>query len=54
MKLSELRVDRLKREFGKLELPTAGTKNELQRRLRRLRTFIRLKTCAYKIARQSR
>ena len=34
MKLSELRVDRLKRELGKLELPTAGTMNELQRRLR--------------------
>ena len=34
MKLTELRVDRLKRELGKLELPTAGTKNELQRRLR--------------------
>ena len=34
MKLNELRVDRLKRELGKLELPTAGTKNELQRRLR--------------------
>ena len=27
-------MDRLKRELGKLELPTAGTKNELQRRLR--------------------
>ena len=34
MKLTELRVDRLKRELGKLELPTTGTKNELQRRLR--------------------
>ena len=34
MKLTELRVDRLKRELGKLEQPTAGTKNELQRRLR--------------------
>ena len=34
MKLTELRVDRLKREFRKLELPTTGTKNELQRRLR--------------------
>ena len=34
MKLFELRVDRLKRELSKLELPTTGTKNELQRRLR--------------------
>ena len=34
MKLTELRVDRLKRELGELELPTTGTKNELQRRLR--------------------
>ena len=34
MKLTELRVERLKWEFGKLELPTTGTKNELQRRLR--------------------
>ena len=34
MELTELRVDRLKRELGKLELPTTGTKNELQRRLR--------------------
>ena len=35
MQLTELRVDRLKRELGKLELPTTGTKNELQRRLRK-------------------
>ena len=34
MKLSVLRVDRLKRELGKPELPTTGTKNELQRGLR--------------------
>ena len=34
MKLAELRVDRLKRELGKLELQTTGTNNELQRRLR--------------------
>ena len=34
MKLTELRVDRLKRELSKLELPTTGTKKELQRRLR--------------------
>ena len=34
MKLTELRVDRLQRELGKLELPTAGIKNKLQRRLR--------------------
>ena len=34
MKPTELRVDRLKWELGKLELPTTGTKNELQRRLR--------------------
>ena len=27
-------MDRLKQELGKLELPTTGTKNELQRRLR--------------------
>ena len=33
MKLSELRVDRLKRELDKLELAT--TRNELQRRLRK-------------------
>ena len=34
MKLSELRVDRHKRELGKLKLPTTGTQNELQKRLR--------------------
>ena len=34
MKLTELRVGRFKRELGKLQLPTTGTKNELQRRLR--------------------
>ena len=34
MKLTELLVDCLKRELGKLELLTTGTKNELQRRLR--------------------
>ena len=34
MKPSELRVDWLKRELSQLELPTTGTKNELQRRLR--------------------
>ena len=34
MELTELRVDRLKRELCKLDLPTTGTKNELQRRLR--------------------
>ena len=34
MELTELRVDRLKRELGKLELPPTGTKKELQRRLR--------------------
>ena len=34
MKLMELRVDRLKRELGKLEVPTTGTMNELQRQLR--------------------
>ena len=33
MKLTALRVGRLKRELGKQELPTTGTKNELQRRL---------------------
>ena len=27
-------MERLKRQIGKLELPTAGRKNELQRRLR--------------------
>ena len=31
MKLSGLRVDPLKRELGKLELSTTGTKNELRR-----------------------
>ena len=35
MNLTELRVVGLKRELGKLELPTTGTKNELQRRLRK-------------------
>ena len=35
MKLTELRVDRFKRELGKLDLPTTGTENELQRRLLR-------------------
>ena len=34
MKLTELRVDGLKRELGKLELATTGTKSVLQRRLR--------------------
>ena len=34
MKFTELRADRLERELGKLALPTTGTKNELQRRLR--------------------
>ena len=34
MKLTELRVDRLKGELVKVELPTMSTKNELQRRLR--------------------
>ena len=29
MKLTEITVDRIKRELGKLELPTSGTKNEL-------------------------
>ena len=39
IKLRELRVKRLKRELGKLQLSTTGTKNELQRRLReQLRT----------------
>ena len=31
MKLTELRVDRLKQKLSKLELATMGTKNELQR-----------------------
>ena len=35
MKLAELREERLKQELSKLSLPTMGTKNELQRRLRR-------------------
>ena len=34
MKLTELRVDRLKLELGKLDLPTTGTKNELHSHLR--------------------
>ena len=34
MKLTVLRVDRLKWEMGKLELPRTGTKKELQIRLR--------------------
>ena len=34
MKLAELRVDRLKWQLGKQELPTTGTKNDLQRQLR--------------------
>ena len=34
MELTELRMDRLKLELGKLELSTTGTKDELQRRLR--------------------
>ena len=34
MTLTELRVDRLKREMGKLELLTTGAKNELLRWLR--------------------
>ena len=34
MKLSEFRVERLQQELSKLALPTRGTKNELQRRLR--------------------
>ena len=34
MKVTELRLDQLKRGLGKLELPTTGTKNELRRRLR--------------------
>ena len=33
MKLTELRVDRLKRKLDKLEPPTMGTRNELKRRL---------------------
>ena len=33
MKLSELKVDRLKRELSKLELPIGGSKSELQKRL---------------------
>ena len=33
MKLYELKVDGLKRELGKLELSTTGTKNKLQRQL---------------------
>ena len=28
-------MERFKRELGKLQLPTTGTKNELQRRLRK-------------------
>ena len=35
MKLTEPRVDRLKRELGKLELATTSTKNEVQRRVRK-------------------
>ena len=34
MKLTELGVDRLKWVLGKLDIPTTGAKNELQRRLR--------------------
>ena len=41
MKLTELRMERLKRDLDKLELPTAGTKNELQRRLREQPTTYR-------------
>lgn len=33
MKFSELKVEQLKKELSKLELPTAGNKAELQRRL---------------------
>ena len=33
MKLYGLKVEKLKRELGKLELPAAGTINELQWRL---------------------
>ena len=39
MKLNELRVDRLKWQLGKLELPTTGMKNELERRLRQLQAL---------------
>ena len=33
MKYLELKVDQLKKELSKLELPTSGTKTELQKRL---------------------
>ncbi|KNC24087.1 hypothetical protein FF38_06324 [Lucilia cuprina] len=33
MKFDELKVEQLKRELSKLELPTAGNKAELQKRL---------------------
>ena len=33
MKFEELKVDQLKKELSKLDLPTAGNKAELQKRL---------------------